>query len=97
LGSPTEKHTTNKHSAERHSKKAEAKIVLFVLMSFLVYFSCVDNGSCEDILGVRTNLVCENQATQTCCHESKIKPSIEVPDEYEDEESCSDLSSEGYR
>ena len=69
-------------------------------MSFLFYFSCVDNGSCEDILGVRTTLVCENQAAQTCCHESKIKPSIEVPDEYsqyEDEESCFDLSSEGYR
>ena len=72
----------------------------FVLISFLFYFSCVDKGSCEDILGVRTTLVCENQATQTCCHESKIKPSIQDTEEYsqyEDTESCSALADEGYR
>ena len=66
----------------------------------LSYFSCVDNGNCGGILGVRTNLVCENQATQTCCHESKIKPSIQDTDEYsqyEDTESCSALADEGYR
>ena len=64
-------------------------------MSFLVYFSCVDNGSCEDILGVRTNLVCENQATQTCCHESKIKTSdYELRDE---SITCPELEDEGYR
>ena len=66
-------------------------------MLYLFCFSCVDNGKCEDILGVRTTLVCENKATQTCCHESKIKPEIEAPDEYGDEESCSSLANEGWR
>ena len=68
----------------------------------LFYFSCVDNGNCGGILGVRTNLVCENQATQTCCHESKIKQPNEDPDyDYDTgdtgEESCSSYAVEGYR
>ena len=62
----------------------------------LFYLSCVDKGNCGDILGVRTTLVCENQATQTCCHESKIKQPNEDSDYYYDtsdtgEESCSFL------
>ena len=61
------------------------------------HFSCVDNGNCEDILGVRTTLVCENQATQTCCHKSKIIEVSNDYDTYEDEESCSSLLDQGYR
>ena len=58
-------------------------------------FSCVDNNDCGDILDVRNNLVCDNKAEQTCCHESKIK----IPDYDLRAESitCPEIEDEGYR
>ena len=79
------------------SKRGDFEIHKVFLNKYmaLFYFSCVDNGNCGDILGVRTNLVCENQATQTCCHESKIKTSdYELRDE---SITCPELEDEGYR
>ena len=64
--------------------------------SFIYFpFSCVDNNDCGDILDVRNNLVCDNKAEQTCCHESKIK----IPDYDLRAESitCPEIEDEGYR
>ena len=47
------------------------------LMQFLFPFSCVDNNNCEGLIGIRTGLLCD-KATQTCCHESKIKSATPI-------------------
>ena len=69
-------------------------------MQFLFHFSCVDNNNCEGLIGIRTGLLCD-KATQTCCHESKIKQPNEDTDYYYDpsetEESCSSFAAEGFR
>ena len=71
------------------------KLNLLSPLFLSLLLSCVDNNDCGDTLDVRNNLVCNNKATQTCCHESKIKrPEYEIR---EGSISCPELEDEGYR
>ena len=47
------------------------------LKQIIFHFRCVDNNNCEGLIGIRTGLLCD-KATQTCCHESKIKPATPI-------------------
>ena len=71
-------------------------------------YSCVPSNQCEDLLEVRVagEPTCED-SSQKCCHESKqLKPkkapvgnvTLDEPDYYREEEiSCSEVASDGYR